>query len=258
MSRQHINTYRKTLAEQHRVTGSLNERVLRKAFADLLERTGRSHDLVFTNEWEGRGPRGNQIAVDGALVPQVLRKPFGYWEAKDSKDDLDREIANKISSGYPDDNIIYEDTRKAVLRQDGRETMRVALDDDDALLRLLVAFYDHEPPELSEFKAASAKFRADLPQVLDALEMAMGEAEARSFEFGHALDAFLAHAKQAINPSVTKDDVRKMLIQHILTEEIFASVFDNAQYHRENNVARKLGELEAKFFTGALRHATTE
>jgi predicted helicase len=49
-----------------------------------------------------------------------------------------------------------------------------------------------------------------------------------------------------------------MLIQHILTEEIFASVFDNAQYHRENNVARRLGELEAKFFTGALRHATTE
>ena len=105
MSRQHINTYRRTLAEQHRVTGSLNERVLRKAFADLLERTGRSHDLVFTNEWEGRGPRGNPIAVDGALVPQVLRKPFGFWEAKDSKDDLDREIANKISSGYPDDNI---------------------------------------------------------------------------------------------------------------------------------------------------------
>ena len=258
MSRQHINTYRRTLAEQHRVTGSLNERVLKKAFADLLERTGRSHDLVFTNEWEGRGPRGNQIAVDGALVPQILRKPFGYWEAKDSKDDLDREIANKISSGYPDDNIIYEDTRQAVLRQDGRETMRIALDDDDALLRLLNAFYAHEPPELSEFKAASAKFRADLPQVLEALEMAIGEAEARSFDFGQALNAFLAHAKQAINPSVTKDDVRKMLIQHILTEEIFASVFDNAQYHRENNVAVKLGELEAKFFTGALRHATID
>jgi predicted helicase len=258
VSRQHINHYRRTLAEQHRVTGSLNERVLRKAFAELLERTGRSHDLVFTNEWEGRGPRGNNIAVDGALIPQILRKPFGYWEAKDSKDDLDREIALKIAAGYPDENIIYEDTRTAVLRQDGREAMRVDLADDDALLRLIEAFYAHEPPELSEFKAASAKFRADLPQVLEALEMAMGEAEARSSDFGRALDDFLAHAKQAINPTVTKEDVRKMLIQHILTEEIFASVFDNAQYHRENNVAKKLGELEAKFFTGALRHATTE
>lgn len=258
MSRQHINTYRRTLAEQHRVTGSLNERVLRKAFAELLDRTGRAHDLVFTNEWEGRGPRGNNIAVDGALIPQILRKPFGYWEAKDSKDDLDREIRDKIAKGYPDDNIIYEDTQSAVLRQDGREVMRISLSDDDALLRLIEAFFAHEPPELSEFKAASAKFRADLPQVLEALEMAMGEAEARSTDFVRALDTFLEHAKQAINPTVTRDDVRKMLIQHILTEEIFTSVFDNAQYHRENNIAVKLGELEAKFFTGALRRATTD
>lgn len=258
MSRQNVNAYRRTLAEQHRVTGSLNERVLRKAFAELLERTGRSHDLVFTNEWEGRGPRGNNIAVDGALIPQILRKPFGYWEAKDSKDDLDREIRDKIAKGYPDDNIIYEDTQTAILRQDGREVMRVALSDDDALLRLINTFYAHEPPELSEFKAASAKFRADLPQVLEALEMAIGEAEARSSEFTRALDDFLAHAKQAINPTVTKHDVRQMLIQHILTEEIFTSVFDNSQYHRENNIAIKLGELEAKFFTGALRRATVD
>ncbi len=258
MSRQHINQYRRTLAEQHRATGSLNERVLRKAFAELLERTGRAKELIFTYEWEGRGARGNNIAVDGALIPQILRKPFGYWEAKDSKDDLDREIRDKIAKGYPDDNIIYEDTQTAILRQDGREVMRISLADDDALLKLIETFYAHEPPELSEFKAASAKFRADLPQVLEALEMAIGEAEARSTDFTRALDTFLDHAKQAINPTVSKDDVRKMLIQHILTEEIFTSVFDNAQYHRENNIAVKLGELEAKFFTGALRRATTD
>lgn len=50
--------------------------------------------------------------------------PFGYWEAKDSRDDLDREIAGKRDKGYPDDNIIYEDTVTAVLRQDGREARR--------------------------------------------------------------------------------------------------------------------------------------
>jgi hypothetical protein len=258
VSLQHINYYRRTLAEQHRVTGSLNESVVRKAFAELLERTGRSHDLVFTNEWEGRGPRSNIIKVDGALVPSILRKPFGYWEAKDSKDDLDKEIALKIQAGYPDDNIIYEDTRVAVLRQDGREVRRTQLDDDQGLLDLLAAFYAYERPELTEFKAASAKFRADLPQILDALRMAIAEAEARSSAFATALTDFLKHAKEAINPSVDADDVREMLIQHILTEEIFASVFDNAQYHRENNVARQLGDLEAKFFTGELRYATTE
>lgn len=240
------------------MTGSLNERVLRKAFADLLERMGRSHDLVFTNEWEGRGPRGNHIAVDGALVPTILRVPFGYWEAKDSKDDLEREIRLKIDRGYPDDNIIYEDTRTAILRQDGREAMRADLADDDALLGLLNRFFAYERRELTEFREAATKFRADLPKVLDALRMAIGEAEARSSDFARALKEFLDHAREAINPIVSAEDVREMLIQHILTEEIFASVFDNPQYHRENNVARRLGELEAKFFTGALRHATTE
>ncbi len=47
-----------------------------------------------------------------------------------------------------------------------------------------------------------------------------------------------------------------MLIQHVLTEEIFASIFDNAGFHRENNVAKRLGKLEGEFFSGALRHAT--
>lgn len=37
--------------------------------------------------------------MDGALV-DPLRVPFGYWEAKDARDDLDAEIAYKIGRGY--------------------------------------------------------------------------------------------------------------------------------------------------------------
>ena len=42
-----------------------------------------------------------------------------------------------------------------------------------------------------------------------------------------------------------------MLIQHILTEEIFSKVFDEDDFHRQNNVAKKLYALEDTFFTGA-------
>jgi hypothetical protein len=259
VSRQHVNAYRTKLANIHAASGSLNEGPISQAFGSLLESWGRSHDLQLVQQWEGRGPRGNHIRVDGALVPTVLRVPFGYWEAKDSKDDLDKEIAAKIAAGYPDDNIIYENSVTAVLRQNGKEADRAPLQgDDDALLHLIDRFFAYERPELTEFRRAAAQFRADLPQILEALRTAVEEAQARSSEFARALREFLDHAHQAINPTVTPDDVREMLIQHILTEEIFASVFDNAQYHRENNVAKRLGELEAKFFTGALRHATTE
>ncbi len=45
-----------------------------------------------------------------------------------------------------------------------------------------------------------------------------------------------------------------MLIQHILTEEIFSQVFDNADFHRRNNVAKELYALEDTFFTGKVKH----
>ena len=47
-----------------------------------------------------------------------LRVPFGYWEAKDEKDDLDAEIETKLRRGYPQDNIIFEDSTQAVLVQE--------------------------------------------------------------------------------------------------------------------------------------------
>src|SRR5450759_322924 len=47
-----------------------------------------------------------------------------------------------------------------------------------------------------------------------------------------------------------------MLIQHILTEEIFAKVFDDSDFHQHNNVARELYALEAVFFTGSLKKQT--
>jgi hypothetical protein len=47
--------------------------------------------------------------------------PRGHWEAKDTKDDLDVEIVKKKKRGYPLTNIIFEDTRRAVLYQNGRE-----------------------------------------------------------------------------------------------------------------------------------------
>ena len=58
--------------------------------------------------------------------------------------------------------------------------------------------------------------------------------------FRAAANAFLKHAQETINPNVTDADVREMLIQHILTEEIFAKVFDEHDFHRHNNVAQKL------------------
>jgi predicted helicase len=64
---------------------------------------------------------------------------------------------------------------------------------------------------------------------------------------------FLEHAHEAINPNLTEADVREMLIQHILTDDIFSKVFAEDDFHHQNNVAKSPAALEDTFFTGDLK-----
>ena len=247
LSRQLINEYRADLDRLRAVSGSRRESVLREAFKDLLKRWGRTHDLQFIPEHAITTPQKNRIYLDGALL-HALRVPFGYWEAKDADDDLDAEIAAKTRKGYPRDNIIYSDDHTAVLLQDGNEVARVAMDDTDALYPLLVRFFAHERQEIADFNKAVRQFAQDLPAVLEALRSMIAAKRKASKVFAKAETAFLKHAHDAINPAVTESDVQEMLIQHILTEDIFAKVFDNPDFHRQNNVASELYKLEEKLF----------
>ena len=242
-----INEYRADLDRLRSVSGSRRESVLREAFKDLLKRWGKSQDLHFVPEHDILTPMKTRIYVDGALL-HALRVPFGYWEAKDADDDLDAEIADKFRKGYPRDNIIFSDDHTAVLWQDGVQCRRVAMDDTDKLYDLLNLFFAHQRSEIADFNKAVKQFAADLPAVLESLRSIIADKRSSSASFAAAEAAFLAHAKKAINPAVSQDDVQEMLIQHILTEDIFAKVFDNPDFHRQNNVASELYKLEGVLF----------
>ena len=43
--------------------------------------------------------------------------------------------------------------------------------------------------------------------------------------------------------------------QHVLTEDIFITVFAEPQFHRENIIAHELGEVVSHFYKGAVRRA---
>jgi predicted helicase len=171
-------------------------------------------------------------------------------------DDLDKEIAAKFRRGYPRDNIIFEDSKTAVLIQYGNEVMRCPVDDTDKLPHLLDLFFKYERPEVADFRKAVVQFQTDLPDVLEALRTMIEKAQKENAAFRKGAIKFLKHAQETINPAVTVEDVREMLIQHILTEEIFSKVFDEDDFHRQNNVAKELYALEGLFFTGALKKNT--
>ena len=180
------------------------------------------------------------VVPDGTILHEI-RVPLGYWEAKDTDDDLDEEIEKKFGARAIRRTTSSSRTphRRAVAGR-ARGRCAAAMTDVEALDRLLARFFAWERPEIAEFRKAVAQFRDDLPRVLDALREKIDDAYRDNAGFRAAAAAFLDHARETINPTLGEADVREMLIQHILTEEIFTHVFDRADFHRENNIAQEL------------------
>ena len=231
MSQLLINKYLNELDRYKKISGSNTEGIISEAFKDLLKDWSRQNNLTFISQYEFVSPKGNRIRPDGTILHD-LRVPKGYWEAKDTNDDLDEEIAKKQAKGYPQDNIIYEDSHTAVLIQNRTEVMRCPMEDTEKLLQLVSLFFKYERQEIADFRKAVEQFKTDLPAVLEALREKISDAYNKNADFKTAAAKFLAHAKNTINPVVSEADVREMLIQHILTEEIFAHVFDQGDFHR--------------------------
>ncbi len=255
MSQHLIHDYLRQLDLIKKVSGSQRETIVREAFKDLLKAWGRQQGLVFLAEYPLKTAHKTNISVDGALLHE-LRMPLGYWEAKDADDKLDAEVSKKFAKGYPQDNILFSDDITAVLWQNRQEVLRCDMSAPAALEKLLKLFFGYERPEIAGFRSAVAQFKNDLPAVLQALRSMIDTAQSSHARFQQAAEKFLLHAQEAINPSLSAADVREMLIQHILTEEIFAKVFDDSDFHQHNNVARELYALESVFFTGALKKQT--
>ena len=246
----HIETYYSKLQELVQFGGSDNELNIRRAFENCLDAYCREHKekLVLIPELKAPG----NIIPDGT-VKDTLRMARGYWEAKDTHDDLDAEIQRKFDRGYPKDNIVFEDSETAVLVQNGDVALRVDMSRPGELHRLIRRFLDYELPNIEEFRQAQVQFKTDLPAVLENLRQSVAVAEENSEAYQSAATVFLDLCHQSISPEVSEADVREMLLQHILTKDIFLRVVDEDQFHRENNVARHLEALERTFFTGDLR-----
>src|SRR6266852_1873168 len=106
-----IKQYYQELATYHS-QGVTHELALKTAFQSMLAVFAQSANWTLIPEQT----LANGKRPDGTLR-DTFNLPRGYREAKDTKDDLITEIRKKINVGYPTDNIIFEDTRRAILYQ---------------------------------------------------------------------------------------------------------------------------------------------
>ncbi|MCA6408938.1 MAG: N-6 DNA methylase, partial [Cytophagales bacterium] len=252
MSKQLIHQYYTKLERIIQYGGSRNETAIRSALYSLINDYANKKNLELVTEIPIRGTKGANVFPDGVLK-NALRLDFGYWESKDESDDIEDEINKKLKKGYPLINAFFEDSKVAVLFQNGEELLRADMKDPDALDRILNAFVNFEKPEVRDYLEAIEKFKEDLPTIIETLRKKIDEGGEKNKKFIDARQKFWEHCQAEINPGITLADIREMIIQHIATSDIFNNIFNDPDFHRLNNIARQIEALVEIIFTRAVR-----
>lgn len=218
-----------------------HEGAVRSAFQTLLEHCGRQFGWKLVPEWAIKKDT-RSIRVDGALVDEY-RLTHGFWEAKDTADDLAKEVKKKLAAGYPQNNIIFQAPERAILLQNGRVVLDEDIAEPSALVEVLKRFCEYIPPEFEEWTDAVEHFRDRVPELGEALKDLIEKEEKSNTRFRAAFDDFFVLCRQSINPNLSKEAVEEMLIQHLLTERIFRTVFNNPDFTRRNPIAAEIEKV---------------
>lgn len=252
MSKQLINQYYNQRDNLKRV-GVTNEVAIKQPFDNLLLNLASAKHYVYATEVTIKNESGKNVRPDGILMNE-LRIHKGYVESKDTNDTLDEEINKKLyKDGYPKTNIIFQDSIYAVLFQNGVEISRIEMADADKLEKILNQFINYKPEYIEKFDEALHKFKEDIPTIVDTLRNTISEEFKTNKKFVTASEDFFEMCQKEINPQITKEDIREMIIQHILTEDLFKSVFDESDFHHENNIASQLENLVNTFMSRSMR-----
>src|ERR1019366_2057172 len=108
-----VTAYSDSLAKFAKL-GVKHETAVRSAFQSLLEHCARQFDWKLVPEYALKRKGQADAKADGARLDNYGLN-HGLWEAKDSADDLDKEIKHKFSIGYPKQNILFWQPDRAVL-----------------------------------------------------------------------------------------------------------------------------------------------
>jgi predicted helicase len=227
---------------------SFNEQSIRTPFFNLLNEYARKHNYEVIPEVKCMGTKGRYVIPDG-VMKNMFSLDLGLWESKDEKDTIDAEIDSKFKKGYPFYNILFEDSRSAVLIQRETEKLRIDIKDPDALNEILHQFVTFKNEYIYKFEEALDNFKTDIPNIVDSLRLKIDDTRKINRKFVAVSEQFLELCRAEINPAVSFDDVQEMMIQHVLTADIFNKVFDDAAFHQHNNIAKELEKLVGSLFT---------
>ncbi|MEK8017209.1 MAG: N-6 DNA methylase, partial [Candidatus Parabeggiatoa sp.] len=210
------------------------------AFATLLRHCATQCDLQFVEQYPLNRSGKRPIRTDGTLLDQFELR-HGIWEAKDIQDNLAKAIKQKFKQGYPKDNILFQTPERLVLWQDGHEVFNEEITHHpNLLIDGLTLFFGYNPPAYEQWFEAVIAFKDKVKEHGDALLKIIEQELKTNQAFIQAFEGFTQLCLDAINPNLSLNAVKEMLIQHLLTERIFRKVFDNPDFVTKNVIAREI------------------
>ena len=233
-----IRDYYATLQEydKHDIT---HEGAVSSPFDTLLHACAKQVNATLVPQYPMRAPKGNRIVIDGAIINEY-GLPLAYWEAKDIDDDLSRSVQEKREAGYPLDNTLFQTPQRAILYQNGREALDLDITEPAHLIAVLQYLFAYVPPALDNWQTAVTDFREHVPDLANKLKELIEQRHETDPAFKKVFTDFYEICRTSINPELSQDAVEEMLIQHILTERIFRTVFNNSAFTRRNIIAHEI------------------
>ena len=236
-----VQGYYKAL-QQYELINIKHETAVKLAFQSLLESCCRQFDWTLVAEYPIKRKQSVPLRADGALVDQ-FKLTHGLWEAKDEKDDLAKEVKKKFDIGYPKENILFQAPERAILYQNGRQIADEDITKPENLVRTLETFFGYTKPAYEQWDDAVIHFKDEIPKLGDALQQIIERERKTNKKFITAFTAFLDLCRQSINPNLSEPAIEEMLIQHLLTERIFRTVFNNQDFVNRNIIAAEIEKV---------------
>ena len=233
-----IKTYYAEL-EKYAQLGEENEGTVRAAFQNLLQHYCGQSNLTLLCEKSRYTLERRRITPDGEVV-DGFGLPHGYWEAKDTQDDLHVEADKKFAAGYPSKNIVVQSPTHALLYQHGQLQLDLDITHPRNLVHVLETFFAYQAENIAAWHTAVAEFREIVPALGAKLAVLIETERQNNTHFQKVFTHFHEQCQASINPNLSVAAVEEMLIQHLLTERIFATVFDNRDFTRRNIIAREI------------------
>jgi predicted helicase len=225
--------------------GLTNEGSLSPHFANILNHcTKHISNRLFIEKKQFNFAK-KRLEFDGVIVDALSEALiYGIWEAKDLKDDLDKEIDKKFKDGYPKDNILFQTPHRLVLFQNGTRCFDESIENSPKnLIECLELFFNYNPPEYKNWEESIEAFKERVSDLGAGLIKHIINELQQNQVFIKAFEDFKTLCQQSINPSISNNLVMEMLAQHLLTERLFRTIFNNPDFINKNSIAKEIEKV---------------